>query len=91
MNVDSRESEVICLPLAELRANLEGLGIDVAASDAELAAAIESARTGRSAWRVFMMAALAFLVLEALFADRLLNRGRKKSQVMPVNPEPQNA
>ncbi len=91
VNVDPRESDVACLPVAELRANLESLGLDVAASDAELAAAIESTRTGRSAWRVFMIAALAFLVFEALFADHLLNRGRRKSQEISVTPEPQNA
>jgi hypothetical protein len=89
VNVDPRESQVARLPEAELRANLEGLGLDVAAGDAELAAAIASTRTGRSAWRFFMMAALAFLVLEALFANRLLTRGRRRDQ--PVNPVPQQA
>jgi hypothetical protein len=90
VNVDPRESEVACLPEAELRANLEGLGLNVTTSDTELATAIESTRTGRSAWRFFMIAALAFLILESLFADRLLNRGRTK-QENPANPVPQNA
>ncbi len=89
VNVDPRESQVARLPEAELRANLEGLGLDVTAGDAELAAAIASTRTGRSAWRFFMIAALAFLVLEALFANRLLTRGRRRDQ--PVNPVPQQA
>ena len=90
VNVDPRESEVACLPEAELRANLEGLGLNVASSDNELAAAIDSTRTGRSAWRFFMIAALAFLILECLFADRLLTRGRPK-QEEPATPEPQSA
>lgn len=89
VNVDPRESQVAGLPEAELRANLEGLGLVVAADDAELAAAIAATRTGRSAWRFFMMAALAFLVLEALFANRLLTRGRRRNQ--PANPVPQQA
>jgi hypothetical protein len=75
VNVDHRESEVACLPESELRANLEGLGLNVAATGGELAAAIESTRTGRSAWRLFMIAALALLIFESLFADRLLRRG----------------
>ena len=56
----------------------------------ELAAAIDLTRTGRSAWRFFMIAALAFLVLESLFADRLLKRGPSK-QENSASPEPQNA
>jgi hypothetical protein len=51
----------------------------VVTGDAELAAAIESGRTGRSAWRFFMIAALAFLLLECLLADRMLVRGRSKA------------
>lgn len=90
VNVDSRESEVACLPESEFRANLEGLGLIVAANDNELAAAIDLTRTGRSAWRFFMIAALAFLVLESLFADRLLKRGQSKQENAP-SPEPQNA
>lgn len=90
VNVDPGESQVACLPEAELRANLEGLGLKVAASDDELAAAIDGSRTGRSAWRFFMITALAFLLFESLFADRLLNRGSGK-QESPAAPEPQNA
>jgi hypothetical protein len=91
VNVDQGESEVACLPEAELRANLEGLGLNVVTSDTELAAAIESTRTGRSAWRFFMIAALAFLIIESLFADRLLKRGRSTNPETPANPEPLNA
>ena len=90
VNVDSEESEIACLPEAELRANLEGLGLKVAASDDELAAAIDGSRTGRSAWRFFMIVALAFLLFESLFADRLLNRGSEKQESL-ATPEPQDA
>jgi len=90
VNVDPRESDVACLPESELRANLEGLGLNVAATGTELAAAIESTRTGRSAWRIFMIAALAVLLIECLFADRLLTRGRRK-QENSATPEPQSA
>ena len=90
MNVDPGESEVVCLPEAELRTNLEGLGLNVTVSDDELGAAIESTRTGRSAWRFFMIAALAFLLVESLFADRLLNRGGSQ-QENPATPEPESA
>jgi hypothetical protein len=90
VNVDTRESDVACLPESELRTKLQGLGLNVVADDGELAAAIDSTRTGRSSWRFFMMAAFAFLILESLFADRLLTRGRSK-QENPATPEPQNA
>jgi hypothetical protein len=90
VNVDPRESVVACLPEAELRANLEGIGLHVETSGEALAAAIDSSRTGRSAWRFFMIAALAFLILESLFADRLLRRGRAK-KANPEIPDPQHA
>lgn len=90
VNVDTRESDVACLTESELRANLDGLGLNVAASAEELASMIDSTRTGRSSWRFFMITALAFLILESLFADRLLKRGRSK-QDNPATPEPLNA
>lgn len=80
VNVDSRESDIACLPETEMRANLESLGLSVIAGDGDLAAAIETNRTGRSAWRFFMMAALAFLLAECLLADRMLARGRSREQ-----------
>lgn len=90
VNVDPSESDVSCLPESELRSNLEGLGLHIASSAAELGSAIDANRTGRSAWRFFMYAALAFLVFESLFADRLLTRGRPREESQP-NPEPQHA
>jgi hypothetical protein len=91
VNVDPRESQVASLDESELRKNIEGLGLQVAASGDELAAAIESSRTGRSAWRIFMIAALVFLLLECLLADRMLSRGRAKADEPSSNPVPENA
>ena len=90
VNVDSNESDVTCLPEPELRNNLTGLGLGVAVGDVELAAAIESARTGSSSWRFFMMAALVFLLLESLLADRMMARSQSKAE-STTNPLPQNA
>lgn len=90
VNVDPRESQIASLAEAELRTNLEGLGLQVAASGDELAAAIETSRTGRSAWRTFMIAALVFLLIECLLADRMMSRGRAKESATP-NPVPENA
>jgi hypothetical protein len=90
VNVDPRESDVACLSDTELRANVEGLGLEVATDDVGLAAAIDANRTGRSAWRIFMLAALVFLVLECLLADRMMTRNRSKAQT-PSDPVPQNA
>ncbi len=90
VNVDPLESDVTCLPEAELRTNLTGLGLGVASDDNELATAIEANRTGSSAWRFFMMAALVFLILECLLADRMMARGRTKAE-STTEPLPQNA
>ncbi len=78
VNVDPRESDVACLPEKELRTGLAVLGATVASSATDLAAAIDASRTGRVAWRLFMLAALAFLVIESLFADLLLRRQRSQ-------------
>ncbi len=78
VNVDSAESDIGSLPEAELTENLEGLGLSVVYGDVELSSAIESSRTGRSAWRFFMIAALIFLLIECLLADRMMARNTTK-------------
>lgn len=90
VNVDSRESDVATLAESELRANLEGLGLEIISDDAQLASAIETNRTGRSAWRILMIAALIFLLIECLLADRMMNRTRPTTTT-PSDPVPQNA
>jgi hypothetical protein len=90
VNVDSRESLVRCLDDAEFRETLEPLGLQVVTGAEELGAAIEASRTGRSAWRLFMIAALVFLLLECLLADRMLSRGRG-SAAEAANPLLTNA
>ena len=74
VNVDTRESAVACLPKSELKTRLEGTGIEIAATETELVSAIESRRTGKSSWRFFMFAGLVVLIIECLFADRLLKK-----------------
>jgi len=71
VNVDTRESDVKCLPDAALRSVLKGTGLSVASTESGLLDAIEQARTGRSFWRLFMVAALVALLLESLLADRM--------------------
>jgi hypothetical protein len=81
VNVDTRESDIASLSASDLQANLKGIDITVASSEAELAAAIATSRTGRSYWKYFMIAALILLIAESLFADRLhkgkLAKGRQ--------------
>jgi hypothetical protein len=89
VNVDPSESDVACLPEPELRTNLSGLGLGVASGDVELASSIEANRTGSSSWRFLMMAALVFLVLECLLADRMTARSQTKAQ-STADPLPQN-
>lgn len=86
VNVDTRESDVTCLPAPELASHLEGTGITIATNESELLAAIDMIRTGRSSWRFFMMLGLALLLIECLFADRLLRRQQSRSN--PHEPMP---
>ena len=72
VNVDDRESDVACLPESELTTAFEDTDITIAATESELRSAIEATRTGRSPWRFFMFAGLAALLIECLFADRLI-------------------
>ena len=88
VNVDTRESDVTCLPESELRTRLEGTGTTVAATEAELLSAMEATRTGRSSWRFFMFAGLVFLLLECLFADRLLTKQWSRRQQPEPSPAP---
>jgi hypothetical protein len=83
VNVDTAESDVASLAPADLIANLGDVGITLAHSDAELSAAIGTSRTGRSAWRNFMLVGLALLLAESLFAERLRQGklGRNKQAV----------
>jgi hypothetical protein len=94
VNVDPSESTVASLSASDLNANLEGLDITLTHSEAELAAAIETSRTGRSSWRQFMIAGLVLLLIESLLADRLRKRKQKKykqAEAMPETlPEAQN-
>lgn len=78
VNVDTRESAVACADTAELTEQLTGTGVRVADASASLSSQIRTARTGRSSWRLFMLAGLAVLILESLLADRLHLRRRTK-------------
>ena len=86
VNVDPSESEVVSLGAAELNANLNGTGVMIVNSGAELAAAIRSNRTERSFWRNFMIAGLVLLLAESLFADWLRKRKRLRSGSVEMPP-----
>ncbi len=74
VNVDTRESNVKCLPASELMSRFEDTDVMVAHSDDELSAAIDQTRTGLSFWRSFLIAGLVLILIESLFADRLLRK-----------------
>jgi hypothetical protein len=78
VNVDTNESDVACMDSVALVESLSDTGVEVVVNDGELAAGINTARTGRSSWRFFLLAALCLLLAESLFADRL--HGRKQSR-----------
>jgi len=84
VNVDHIESDVTSLTASELISNLERTDVMVVYSEADLAATIETTRTGRSSWRQFMIAGLVLLLAESLFADRL----RKRKLANSTQPAP---
>ena len=90
VNVDTRESVVTCVDEKRLRESLAGTGVIVSVSEDDLIAEIGMARTGRSFWRFFLIAALGMLVCESLFADCLHDRKRSQrsgAQSMPLERE----
>jgi hypothetical protein len=87
VNVDPSESNVASLSASDLNANIEGLDITLTNSEAELAAAIETSRTGRSSWRQFMIVGLFLLLIESLIADRLRKRKQKQNKQVEAMPE----
>ena len=76
VNVDTSESDITCLPEAELRENLKDTGVTIAVNEAELLSAIQANRTTRSSWRLFIIAAIAILLIESWLADRFLKKRR---------------
>lgn len=74
VNVDTRESTVTSLTAQEAGKTLKGTGVRIASTAEELRTAVEETRTSRSLWRVFLVAGLAFFIIEALFAGYLHKR-----------------
>jgi hypothetical protein len=74
VNVDTTESDVSCMGSSELAGTFEGSDIKVARSETDLLDAIAATRTGRSHWRILMLAGLLMLVAEGLLADRMVRR-----------------
>ena len=74
VNVDTRESNVKSIAPQEAEDSLKGTGVLIASSAEELVAGTEAARKARSLWRMFLIAGLAFLVIEGLLAEILFRR-----------------
>jgi hypothetical protein len=77
VNVDTRESAVKSMPSEDVFQSLKGTGVKIVRSKEALLAVAEETRTSRSLWRIFMMAGLAFFVLEGLFAEWLFGRAAR--------------
>lgn len=91
VNVDTRESNVKCLSAAEAVSAFWGTGITVAHSDTDLLSDIEQNRTARSFWPFLMLAGLMFLVVEGLFADRLLKSPAPAKKTAPRAAQKESA
>ena len=88
VNVDPVESEITPLDEEGLEKTLSGLEVNIARSGDELTSSIKTNRSGRSSWRFFMMAALVFLLIECLLADRLRSRKEARQSQTVAKPEP---
>jgi hypothetical protein len=88
VNVDPVESEITPLDEEGLEKTLSGLEVNIARSGDELTSSIKTNRSGRSSWRFFMMAALVFLLIECLLADRLRSRKEARQSQTMAQPEP---
>jgi len=80
VNVNTRESNVSCLDLADAGGKFDEMGITVARSDDELIADIETSRAGVVFSRHLILAGLVVLLAASLLADLL---GRKKPRKTP--------
>ena len=90
VNVDTAESEIATLSESELRKNLEGLDITVAASDDAILSAIASNRTSKSSWRIFIIIGIILLLLESFLAEKFLKK-RRPDLFSKQKPEKPNA
>ncbi len=75
VNVDTQESLVKCLSLSDAAQTLEGTGLRLVRSEAELLASVEETRTSRAFSHLLLFGGLGFLVLESLLAE-WIRRGR---------------
>ena len=80
VNVDTRESDVKCLPVSQAAAQLRDSGVTVANSPNDLIGAAQASRSKRSIWRILMLAGVAMLVVESLFAEWLFNRSSRSGR-----------
>ena len=80
VNVDTKESNVKCMAAQDAARSLEGTGVRLASSEADLLAGVEETRTSRSLWRFLMLAGLFFFVVEGLFAELLLKKSSPADQ-----------
>ncbi len=90
VNVNIKESNVRCLPASEMSSSFEGTEIMVAHSETELLDVIQRTRTGRSFWPYLMLAGLMLLVIESLFADRLLKNPSPANESARVSTHTEN-
>ena len=75
VNADAGESDVKVLDSRELSAAVEPLPVRVLGAEANVAAAVAQARTGRELWPLLLTAALVLLAAEAMLARWYTRRG----------------
>ena len=86
VNADTTESVVKQIKTEDLRKLFDESAIMIASSDDELAAHMDTARSGMSLWRSFLIAALALFLIESLLADRMHAKILRKGGPAPQAP-----
>jgi hypothetical protein len=80
VNVDTKESTVKGMSAEDTARSLAGTGVTIVRSNEDILAASEEASPSRSIWRTLMMAGLAFLVIESIFAEMTTARATKAGE-----------
>ena len=80
VDVDTTESTVRCLSVAEIESRVQDSAITVAHSEEELINAVAQTRTGQTFWFALLLAGLALLLVESLLAHLMSKSSSTRRQ-----------
>jgi hypothetical protein len=80
VNVDTQESSIANMPDESIVKIMKGTGVSVLDEDMSIEDIAIDSRRVRSYWRILMYAALFFLVVESLLAERMYNHSLTRNR-----------